>query len=469
MIDIGTSYLFVLNAGSTGQASISSYSMNNTISANGFGDGSLTPNGSPTPAGFDAAGIGTDVQSFNGKNPGDQYFYVADAGSQTIDEYEVPGSGLPEYIGAIPSRPGALAFGSGSNGCFLACANAHVEFETLTLPNATASTPYSYTIPLGPSNLNPYTDMTIYSGSLPPGFTLNQFTGAISGTGSSIYAGTYTFGVEEYGVALVGEFSITVLPAGSSSSSSQTQSTSVQSTSSSSTCGRGCSPPGMHGLWATSNSTVGAVSDPHPTDLDQAKGIDVSWIQLESNPSGQVIQDVAYNQSVLQVQFNKPGLIVLSLESTQPPVAVYSDGIPLQAAALQDISFSDQGFYYNQTSHVMTIFADPSAITLFYGLTPRSSPSSSTGSTVTSATPASTTSSTTAGAGLPLIPLTIVVVAALILVGALVAWRGGLFGDTYAKAGGITKTIPVDIFVPDCPPRPKALLCGLLLAVDRGP
>lgn len=47
------------------------------------------------------------------------------------------------------------------------------------------------------------------------------------------------------------------------------------------------------------------------------------------------------------------------------------------------------------------------------------------------------------------------------------ACSGGLFGDTYATAGGITKIVPVDVFVPGCPPRPEALLYGLLLAVDR--
>lgn len=47
------------------------------------------------------------------------------------------------------------------------------------------------------------------------------------------------------------------------------------------------------------------------------------------------------------------------------------------------------------------------------------------------------------------------------------ACSGGLFGDTYASSGGIAKVVPVDVFVPGCPPRPEALLYGLLLSVDR--
>ncbi|HVC27322.1 MAG TPA: NADH-quinone oxidoreductase subunit NuoB [Nitrososphaerales archaeon] len=47
------------------------------------------------------------------------------------------------------------------------------------------------------------------------------------------------------------------------------------------------------------------------------------------------------------------------------------------------------------------------------------------------------------------------------------ASSGGIFGDTYASSGGIGNIVPVDVYVPGCPPRPEALLYGLLLAVDR--
>jgi Ni,Fe-hydrogenase III small subunit/formate hydrogenlyase subunit 6/NADH:ubiquinone oxidoreductase subunit I len=47
------------------------------------------------------------------------------------------------------------------------------------------------------------------------------------------------------------------------------------------------------------------------------------------------------------------------------------------------------------------------------------------------------------------------------------ACSGGIFGDTYATTGGIDKVVPVDIYIPGCPPTPQAILYGLLLAVDR--
>ena len=47
------------------------------------------------------------------------------------------------------------------------------------------------------------------------------------------------------------------------------------------------------------------------------------------------------------------------------------------------------------------------------------------------------------------------------------ACSGRVFGKTYAQEGSVEAIVPVDIFVPGCPPRPQALIYGLLLALDR--
>jgi len=44
---------------------------------------------------------------------------------------------------------------------------------------------------------------------------------------------------------------------------------------------------------------------------------------------------------------------------------------------------------------------------------------------------------------------------------------GGIFGVNYASLGGVDAVIPVDVYIPGCPPRPEALLHGILLALGK--
>jgi ech hydrogenase subunit C len=51
---------------------------------------------------------------------------------------------------------------------------------------------------------------------------------------------------------------------------------------------------------------------------------------------------------------------------------------------------------------------------------------------------------------------------------------GGIFADCYNVYGGVEKVVPVDVFVPGCPPRPEAMMdgivqaCAILKAKRRG-
>jgi Ni,Fe-hydrogenase III small subunit len=44
---------------------------------------------------------------------------------------------------------------------------------------------------------------------------------------------------------------------------------------------------------------------------------------------------------------------------------------------------------------------------------------------------------------------------------------GGIFGKSFASAGGVGEVIPVDFIVPGCPPPPLAIIHGLLAAAGQ--
>ncbi len=47
------------------------------------------------------------------------------------------------------------------------------------------------------------------------------------------------------------------------------------------------------------------------------------------------------------------------------------------------------------------------------------------------------------------------------------AISGGVFRGSYATLDGVDQVLPVDVYIPGCPPRPQAIIHGILTAVGK--
>ena len=44
---------------------------------------------------------------------------------------------------------------------------------------------------------------------------------------------------------------------------------------------------------------------------------------------------------------------------------------------------------------------------------------------------------------------------------------GGVFREAYNVVGGVDKIVPVDVYVPGCPPKPEAIIDGVVTGLEK--
>lgn len=55
----------------------------------------------------------------------------------------------------------------------------------------------------------------------------------------------------------------------------------------------------------------------------------------------------------------------------------------------------------------------------------------------------------------------------LVVAAGACACSGGIFRDSYSTRNGVDCILPVDVYIPGCPPRPQSLIFGILSAIER--
>jgi hypothetical protein len=130
-------------------------------------------------------------------------------------------------------------------------------------------------------------------------------------------------------------------------------------------------PPGLVNAWAHSDVSVVAKAVTHPIFLNGTHGVELAKIAINASSNGQSIRDVAFNESVAKIDFDHDGSVVLTVNSSAKPTAVFADHMQLsETHSAKGLNPNSNAWVYDQNHQVITIFADPSSITLFYGPAP---------------------------------------------------------------------------------------------------
>ena len=122
---------------------------------------------------------------------------------------------------------------------------------------------------------------------------------------------------------------------------------------------------------STAIVVVGARAVTHTIILNGTDGVELAQIAINASSNGQMIHDVAFNESVVQIDFDHGGAVELSANSSAKPTAVFADDRELpESQSSAGLNPNSNAWVYDQNTHMLTVFADPSSVTIFYGSAP---------------------------------------------------------------------------------------------------
>jgi hypothetical protein len=122
---------------------------------------------------------------------------------------------------------------------------------------------------------------------------------------------------------------------------------------------------------STAIVVVGARAVTHAIILNGTQEVELAEIAINASSNGQMISYVAFNESVVQIDFDHGGAVELSANSSAKPTAVFADNRKLpESQSSAGLNQSRNAWVYDQNTRMLTVFADPSSITIFYGSAP---------------------------------------------------------------------------------------------------
>lgn len=116
--------------------------------------------------------------------------------------------------------------------------------------------------------------------------------------------------------------------------------------------------------------SIGAKNVTQPVLMNGTDNVRLGYVAINSSSSGQIISNIAFNESIAQVEFDHNGSVQLIIKSSAKPAHVYADNLELaEAQSVSGLTPESEAWAYDQNTHTLIIFADPSTVTIIYAST----------------------------------------------------------------------------------------------------